>query len=83
LGLSEWEHQSCALDETDYRPKRVTIPLQQHIGMPAKPVVSEGARVAVGDLIAQISEGKLGANIHASIAGQVSKVGAATIEIAA
>jgi Na+-translocating ferredoxin:NAD+ oxidoreductase RnfC subunit len=83
LGLSEWEHQSCPLDETDYRPKRVAIPLQQHIGMLARPVVSEGDRVAVGDLIAQIPEGQLGADIHASIAGQVSKVGAATIEIAA
>jgi Na+-translocating ferredoxin:NAD+ oxidoreductase RnfC subunit len=83
LGLSEWEHQSCALDETDYRPGRVTIPLQQHIGVPARPVVSAGDRVAVGDVIARIPEGKLGADIHASIAGQVSEVSAATIEIAA
>jgi Na+-translocating ferredoxin:NAD+ oxidoreductase RnfC subunit len=83
LGLSEWDHQSCPLDETDYQPQRVSIPLQQHIGAPAEPVVAAGARVAVGDLIARIPEGKLGANIHASIGGRIDRVDSAAIEIAA
>jgi Na+-translocating ferredoxin:NAD+ oxidoreductase RnfC subunit len=83
LGLAEWEDQTCAMDEADYGPKRVSIPLQQHVGVPATPVVAEGDRVTIGDLIAQIPEGKLGAAIHASITGRVSQVGAATIEIAA
>ena len=83
LGLGEWEHQSCPLDETDYRPSRVSIPLQQHIGAPAKPLVAAGQQVAVGDLIAQIPEGKLGANVHASIAGRVTRVGQNEIEIVA
>ena len=74
LGLVEWEHQSCPLDEADYRPARVSIPLRQHIGAPAKPVVSAGQRVSVGEPIAQIPQGALGASIHASIAGRVSKV---------
>jgi Na+-translocating ferredoxin:NAD+ oxidoreductase RnfC subunit len=74
LGLVEWEHQACPLDEADYRPERVSIPLRQHIGAPAKPVVSAGQQVAVGDLIAGIPEGALGASVHASIAGCVSKV---------
>jgi hypothetical protein len=74
LGLVEWEHQSCPLDETDYRPTRVSIPLRQHIGAPAKPVVKAGQRVSVGDPVARIPEGALGANVHASIAGRVSKV---------
>jgi len=84
LGLVEWEHQSCPLDEGDHRPQRVSIPLRQHIGAPAKPVVSAGQRVSVGDLVAQIPEGALGANVHASIAGRVSKVvGGVTVEIEA
>lgn len=83
LGLTEWEHQSCPLDEGAYRPQRVTIPLQQHIGVPGRPVVSAGSRVEVGDRIADIPEGKLGASVHASIAGRVTRVTEAAIEIAA
>jgi Na+-translocating ferredoxin:NAD+ oxidoreductase RnfC subunit len=83
LGLTEWEHQSCPLDETDYRPNRVSIPLQQHIGAPARPVVQVGDQVAVGDLIAEIPEDALGAAIHASIGGRVSKVDDAAVEIVA
>jgi Na+-translocating ferredoxin:NAD+ oxidoreductase RnfC subunit len=83
LGLAEWEHQACPLDEADYQPAKVTIPLRQHTGMPAKPVVAVGERVAAGDLIAQIPEGKLGANVHASITGRVSRVDDDSIEILA
>jgi Na+-translocating ferredoxin:NAD+ oxidoreductase RnfC subunit len=83
LGLTEWEHQSCPLDEGDFRPARVAIPLQQHTGAPAAPVVGEGVRVSAGDLIARTPDGKLGANIHASIAGRVAKVDGAAIEIVA
>jgi Na+-translocating ferredoxin:NAD+ oxidoreductase RnfC subunit len=84
LGLVEWEHQRCPLDESDHRPKHVSIPLHQHIGAPAKPVVSTGQKVSVGDLIAQIPQDALGANIHASIAGRVSKIAdGATVEIEA
>lgn len=83
LGLTGWEHQSCPLDETDYRPQRVTIPLRQHIGAPAEPVVATGDRVMVGDLLAQIPRDKLGAGVHASIVGQVAKVSDAAIEVVA
>ena len=84
LGLVEWEHQSCPLDETDFRPGRVSIPLRQHIGAPAKPVVSVGQQVSVGDPIAQIPQDALGASVHASIAGRVSKVvDGTTVEIEA
>ena len=53
-------------------PERVLIPLNMHIGAPAKPVVSEGDHVYVGTLIGQV-EG-LGSPIHASISGTVAKV---------
>jgi Na+-translocating ferredoxin:NAD+ oxidoreductase RnfC subunit len=83
LGLTEWEHQACPLDETDHHPQRVSIPLRQHIGAPARPVVQVGDRVAVGDLIAGIPEDALGASVHASIAGRVAGINGAAIEIVA
>jgi Na+-translocating ferredoxin:NAD+ oxidoreductase RnfC subunit len=83
LGLTEWEDQVCPLDESIYRPERVTIPLRQHIGVPTEPVVKVGDRVAVGDLIATIPEGKLGANLHASVAGRVARIDSAAIEVVA
>lgn len=83
LGLTEWEHQVCPLDEADYRPSKVTIPTRQHIGAPAQPVVRVGQQVAVGDLLARIPEGELGANIHASLAGRISRVESGWIEITA
>jgi len=83
LGLSEWEHQLCPVDETDYCPERVSIPLRQHTGAPARAVVSVGAGVAVGDRIAEIPDGAVGANVHASIAGRVAKIEDGAIEIVA
>ena len=81
LGLTEWQDQSCPLDENDYHPARVCIPLGMHLGAPARPVVTSGQEVVVGDLIAEIPEGKLGANVHASIAGRVAQVNDTAIEI--
>ena len=83
LGLTEWEEQVCPLDERDYRPGRVSIALDQQIGAPARPAVSGGQQVAVGDLIAEIPDKALGANVHASIAGRVSRVTESAIEILA
>jgi Na+-translocating ferredoxin:NAD+ oxidoreductase RnfC subunit len=71
LGLSEYQECTCPLDEREYQPRRVTIPLKQHTGAPSQPVVKIGDGVECGDLIARIPEGKLGANVHASISGRV------------
>jgi len=54
--------------------KRVSIPLQQHLGKPAVAVVRPGDRVKKGDLIGEIPEGALGARVHASIDGIVEAV---------
>ena len=54
--------------------KRVSIPLQQHLGKPAVTVVRPGDRVKKGDLIGEIPEGALGARVHASIDGKVEAV---------
>ena len=52
---------------------KVRIPLLQHIGETSIPTVTEGENVEVGQLIASVPEGKLGANIHSSISGTVKK----------
>jgi Na+-translocating ferredoxin:NAD+ oxidoreductase subunit C len=49
-------------------PERLIIPLQQHIGAMARPVVQVGERVLKGQLLAQ-AEGYISACIHASSSG--------------
>lgn len=51
-------------------PERVLLPICQHIGAPAKPIVKAGDHVDVGQLIAE-SGGGCSAPIHASISGEV------------
>ncbi len=85
LGLLEWDAQNCPLDETDYRPGGVRIPVRhpRGIGVPATPVVQVGRAVSMGELIARVPEGKMGAEVHASLTGRVTHVSDADIEIAA
>lgn len=54
-------------------PKRVCIPLQQHVGSAAEPVVQVGQRVGKGQLIGRAGGG-ISANVHASISGMVIAV---------
>jgi Na+-translocating ferredoxin:NAD+ oxidoreductase subunit C len=54
-------------------PKTVSIPLSQHLGVPAVPVVAKGDQVLAGQLIAK-GEAFISANIHASVAGTVAKI---------
>ncbi len=61
--------------ETVPVPSQVSIPVGQHIGAPATPVVSKGDTVKVGTLIAK-SSGFVSANIHSPVSGTVSKIDA-------
>lgn len=54
-------------------PGKVVIPLSQHIGSPANPVVAKGDFVKTGQLIAE-GKGFVSANIHSSVSGKVSKI---------
>jgi len=55
-------------------PQRLWLPLQQHIGEPAQPVVSVGDRVLKGQLLAR-PEGAISAGIHAPTSGTVVAIG--------
>lgn len=54
-------------------PHHCYIPLQQHTGAPAKPVVEVGEQVSEGQLIGE-ADGFISANIHASIPGKVTAI---------
>ncbi len=51
-------------------PAQLVLPITQHVGDPAQPVVGIGERVLKGQLVAEI-DGTLGAPIHASSSGTV------------
>ncbi|MET0047206.1 MAG: electron transport complex subunit RsxC [Sedimenticola sp.] len=55
-------------------PKRLTIPLQQHIGEIAHPLVNVGDRVLKGQMIAR-AQGYISAPVHASSSGTVIEIG--------
>ncbi len=83
LGLSSYD-VDAPMDETAAPVfGKVTLPLRQNVGAPAEPVVQAGSKVEKGDLIARIPEGKLGANLHASISGTVTDVSNDSIVIQA
>lgn len=68
-------------DSVKFTPKRLVLPLKQHAGAPAEPLVSPSQKVKAGELIAKIPEGKLGANLHAPVDGAVESVDQETIVI--
>ena len=51
-------------------PEQLILPLNQHIGAPAKPVVAVGDRVLTGQVIAE-ARGVVSAPVHASSSGTV------------
>lgn len=55
------------------QPSRVTIPLQQHIGVPCKPLVQKGDYVKTGQKIGE-PVGFLSAAVHSSVSGRVVDV---------
>lgn len=55
-------------------PKRITLPLRQHIGEPAEPIVEVGEWVYKGQLIAT-STSFVSASVHASTSGTVIEIG--------
>ena len=52
------------------RPARLVVPLSQHLGAPAKPVVNVGDTVKAGQLIAE-QNGFISAPVHAPAGGKI------------
>ncbi|MBP2649309.1 MAG: Respiratory-chain dehydrogenase domain 51 kDa subunit [Firmicutes bacterium] len=71
LGLAPYD-VPAPFSRQQYLPDTVCLPLSQHVGVPSRPVVKVGDFVKVGDLVAAIpEEAKVGANLHASITGEI------------
>jgi electron transport complex protein RnfC len=67
------EHKELSQDsplEVLPTPKQVTIPLVQHLGAPAEPLVKTRQDVQMGEMIAKPA-GFISAAVHASISGKV------------
>ncbi len=74
LGIAQYDVKA-PLSANQVVAKEVTLPLSQHIGAPALPIVKVGDIVKKGDLIGTIPEGAVvGANLHASISGEICRV---------
>ena len=72
-GLRLEGHKAQSTGEPIYRvpvPSQLILPISQHVGDDAQPIVGIGERVLKGQLIAE-SEGALGAPVHASSSGKV------------
>ena len=54
-------------------PANVKVPISQHIGIPAVPVVERGGHVKKGQVIAKTG-GFVSANIHATASGKIAKI---------
>lgn len=80
LGLTPYDRKPEFV-RLDSPPASVRIPLDSHIGQPAKPAVAPGDTVRRGDVIATVEPNQLGCPVHASIDGSVTSVGEGMIEV--
>ena len=74
IGVEEY-NVDAPLEKREYRTNFVKIPLSQHVGARSIPTVKLNDKVKVGDLLADIPRGALGARIHASIEGKITDIG--------
>lgn len=72
LGLTKY-NVSAPISDAEITSDTLKIMLSQHIGAPAKPVVSEGDTVTLGQTIGT-TDGVLGADIHSSADGIVDRI---------
>lgn len=70
------QYMGNTLDQLlECQPEEVKLMLNQQIGTPGQPVVGIGDHVTAGQLVAKCPDGKMGANLHASITGKVTALG--------
>lgn len=73
LNILEYESKT-PYQKLELNPDEVVIKLKQHAGEKTIPIVKEGQKVKKGDTIAEPPKEKLGAKIHSSIDGYISKI---------
>lgn len=80
LGVAEFDRGVPAFEEAAFLPKSIFLPLRQHVGAPAKPLVAVGDTVRAGQCVAA-ADGVISANIHSSVNGTVEAVSPAGISV--
>ena len=80
LGLKKYDVPAPLTEET-VTCKKVRVPLDRYIGVPAKATVAVGDAVSQGQIIGTFSEKALSVNVHASIDGKVTVVTDKYVEI--
>ena len=76
LGNTRVPHSKSTADMQPVKmasPKEVLLPMSQHLGAPATPVVKVGDEVKVGQLIAE-ANGFVSSPIYSSVSGKVTKI---------
>ncbi len=76
LGKTKLPHKKSTKDMAPVRiapPGEVILPMSQHIGAPAKPIVKAGDAVYVGTLVGE-SGGFVSVSIHSSVSGTVKRI---------
>ena len=70
----EWKHltESKPIEDLEI-PKRVVVPLQQHLGAPSEVIVQKGDEVKTGQPISE-AKGFVSVPSHASVSGKVTAV---------
>ena len=75
-GVHPYDGKELSKEEpiVEYNPQgEIAIAVSQHIGAPAKPLVSKGDSVKVGQKIAEAA-GFISANVHSSVSGTVKAI---------
>jgi Na+-translocating ferredoxin:NAD+ oxidoreductase RnfC subunit len=82
LHIEEYERET-PFEALTLTPSVVRIKMKQHAGQAASPAIGVGAKVKKGQVVGRVEENKLGADVHASIAGKVRAVTPDAVEIVA
>ncbi len=73
IGVAPFDHVTEFQHSNAWKPNIVRLPLKQHVGAPAKPVVNVGDTVVENQIVAEASA-PISASIHTAIAGRVTKI---------
>jgi Na+-translocating ferredoxin:NAD+ oxidoreductase RnfC subunit len=73
LAIAQYAHPAPWQDHA-VRPARLVLPLKQSAGNGGTPLVSAGQKISAGQVLTELPEKKLGAVIHAPVAGTIASV---------
>ncbi len=80
IGLDDYNVKAPYF-EHQFMPEQICLPLSQHIGAPAEPIVQVGDRVEKGQCVAQAKSDAMSVPVHASMTGTVVAINAQMITI--